>query len=145
MSELTDDLVGITYSTSPTRATNLAEHLDQHPHVAAAEMDTTRAPPRLVVTLTEPMITPGVRDLLDRFDASIADARVGQNSALVLELYVSERLDETGEMKIRSQGTSSVTTLTPDTLERSGFANGVQAVQYSRPGIVVLDARGAEE
>lgn len=145
MSDLTDELVNITYSTSPSRTDTLAEHLDQHPHVGSTKMDNTRSPPRLVVTLTEPTITPGIRDLLDRFDASIADARVGQNSVLVLELYVSENLTETGEMKIRTQGTSIVTTLTPDTLERSGFRKEMQATQYSRPGIVVLDARAGDD
>lgn len=141
MSTPSSELHGIDASASPKRTRKFADHVGQHPHVSETTLDTTRAPPRLVIVLTEPTITPGVRDLLDKYDADIVDARVGPDSVLVLEVLVADELYETGERKIREQATSNVVTLTPETLERSGFYDGVVPTQYARRGLVILDGR----
>lgn len=110
----------------PVSLSDVVGLFDEHPHVDSVELDQTRIPHRLGLTLTGSSITPGLRDLIDVTSTRIeyADCSTA-DGALYVELVTEEPLRPAGRRKLRQHGPSSIVlTLPPEALELSGFEGG---------------------
>lgn len=125
------------YQTPPPEVQNLQRALAAHPHVEMAEVDTTRVPARVELTLSSSGITPGVSDILDKHNARIEYAE-GDEDGLALELRIEDTLRDAGTNRLRNHGSSVVITFPREALELSGFESGDELSIDARDGEVRL-------
>lgn len=97
-------------------AGTFAEQAAERSGVKAADVDEERFPPRVTVSLSQGAIPPGVRDLLDHFQAEIQDAQAATDG-LVLTVTVPEPWKDAGTRTIREHGNSLVLTLPREALD----------------------------
>jgi len=119
-------------------AGTFAEQAAERAGVKAADVDEERFPPRVTVSLSQGAIPPGVRDLLDHYQASIEDAQAATDG-LVLTVTVPEPWKDAGTRTIREHGNSLVLTLPREALDAASLGEE-QVDLHARAGEVHVKA-----
>ncbi|AGM11182.1 hypothetical protein M197_gp17 [Haloarcula hispanica tailed virus 2] len=100
--------------------------------VRSAETDLERFPPRVAVEVNASSIPPGLRDLLDAYDADVRDV-TWDGAGLRLEVAVPDPWKDGGVRTVRKQGGSLLFNIPPEALDASGIGEEKVAV-HAREG-----------
>lgn len=135
------------YSPAQKQLRDMQRHLAAHPDVDMAEIDTSRFPERLCVTIKSPDIPDGVHDVLEEYEGTITNAAASTASDgvvpwLIIELTAEVPFRDAGTRDISTWGkTSPAITIPREAMDVSGFEVGTKLELDGRDGELRLTRR----